>query len=72
MSTLLESRQHHRRIRTQSRRAQEAHIYQNEYSDVQHDTAVVERQCAQRTRRDRERQNRVVEELGSSGTVCYL
>ena len=72
MSTLLESRQHHRRVCTQSRRAREAQIYGNEYSDVQHDTGVVERQCAQRSRRDRERQNRVVEEVRLSGSVVPI
>ena len=72
MSTLLQSRQHHRRVRIQSRRAREAQLYEDEYSEVMHDTAVVERQCAQRSRRDREREIRVVEELSGSGSEAPI
>ena len=46
-------------------------IYEDKYSEVLNDTGLVERQCTQRSRRDRERQNRV-EELGGSGLVVPI
>ena len=72
MSTLLQSCQHHQRICTLSQRAREAQIYEDEYSEVLNDTGVVERQCTQRSQWDRERQNRVVEKLGSLGSVVPI
>ena len=72
MSTLLQSHQHHQCVRIQSRKAREAQLYKDEYLKVMHDTAVVERQCAQRSRWDREREIRVVEELSGSGSKAPI